>query len=299
MLIPIGTDAPVYHLPVVTVGLIAINTAVFFLVGQPPEWMLSIGNGWHPAQWVTAAFLHANAYHLVGNMIFLWAYGLVIEGKIGWWRFLITYLLIGVTQHLAVQTLFGVIGGSRGSDQLRYVLGASGAISGLMAIALLWAPENSFTVVWGYKWGPFASATDDEMSILGFSLWFIGWDLLAACLYRFPLCAPVLHIWGVVVGLIAGVLFLQRRWVDCENYDVFTRWSGRRGTPLKQLQRIWNSARHTLHQRPKPSKAPKCRHKIVSQDKQDADAEYRHEKKSRQTRNVDWRTIQPMPKDVN
>ena len=137
MLIPIGTDAPVYHWPVVTVGLIAINTAVFFLVGQPQEWMLSVGDGWHPAQWVTAAFLHANAYHLIGNMLFLWAYGLVVEGKIGWWRFLITYLMIAISQHLAVQSLFGVVTGGWGNDQVRHVLGASGAISGVMAIALL------------------------------------------------------------------------------------------------------------------------------------------------------------------
>ena len=239
MLIPIGTDAPIYHLPVMTVGLIALNTTLFFLVGHPQEWMLSIGNGWHPLQWLTSAFLHANIYHLIGNMFFLWAYGLVVEGKIGSWRFLLTYLLMAASESFVAQTLFG-FGGSDG--QIRYALGASGAISGLMAIALLWAPENTFTVVAAYKWGPFASASDHELGILDFSLWFIGWDLIIAAINRFPLSTPVLHLLGVSVGFVVGVIFLQNRWVECEKYDLFTRWSGTSGRPFEQLKSIWKTA---------------------------------------------------------
>lgn len=271
MLIPIGTDAPVYHWPVVTVGLIAVNTALFFLIGHPQEWMLSIGNGWHPLQWVTAAFLHANVYHLVGNMIFLWAYGLVVEGKIGSWRFLVTYLLIAAFENLVAQTLFG-FGGSGKDDQLRYVLGASGAICGLMAIALLWAPENTFTVVWGYKWGPFASATDHEISILGFSLWFIGWDLLAAVLYRFPLSTPVLHLLGAVIGFVVGFVLLQNRWVDCENYDLFTRWSGGSGRPIQQIQTIWKSL--SRKRQTKSSRKLQPRYKVVLLNETVGEAEH-------------------------
>ncbi len=288
MLIPIGTDAPVYHWPVITVGLIAVNTALFFLIGHPQEWMLSIGNGWYPLQWVTASFLHANVYHLVGNMIFLWAYGLVVEGKIGSWRFLVTYLLIAAFENLVAQTLFG-FGGSGKDDQLRYVLGASGAICGLMAMALLWAPENTFTVVWGYKWGPYASATDHEISILGFSLWFIGWDLLAAVLYRFPLSTPVLHLLGAVIGFVVGVVFLQNRWVDCENYDLFTRWSGGSGHPIQQMKRIWKSASHQRQK--KSSRKLQPLYKVIILNEAVGEAEQPRARKRHQATDVDWRTV--------
>ena len=278
MLIPIGTDAPIYHLPVMTVGLIALNTALFFLVGHPQEWMLSIGNGWHPLQWVTSAFLHANIYHLIGNMFFLWAYGLVVEGKIGSWRFLLTYLVMAISGGFAAQTLFG-FGGSDG--QIRYALGASGAISGLMAIALLWAPENTFTVVAAYKYGPFASASDHELGILDFSLWFIGWDLFIAAINRFPLSTPVLHLLGVIVGFAIGVIFLQFRWVDCEKYDLFTRWSGTSGRPLQQLASIWKT---TTHKRKKSSvKSRQPRYKVILLNDADHEVEPSRKPKPRQT----------------
>ena len=278
MLIPIGTDAPIYHLPVMTVGLIALNTALFFLVGHPQEWMLSIGNGWHPLQWVTSAFLHANIYHLIGNMFFLWAYGLVVEGKIGSWRFLLTYLVMAVSGSFAAQSLFG-FGGSDG--QIRYALGASGAISGLMAIALLWAPENTFTVVAAYKYGPFASASDHELGILDFSLWFIGWDLFIAAINRFPLSTPVLHLLGVIVGFAVGVTFLQFRWVDCEKHDLFTRWSGTSGRPLQQLASIWKT---TTHKRKKSSvKSRQPRYKVVLLNDADREVEPSRKPKPRQT----------------
>ena len=278
MLIPIGTDAPIYHLPVMTVGLIALNTALFFLVGHPQEWMLSIGNGWHPLQWVTSAFLHANIYHLIGNMFFLWAYGLVVEGKIGSWRFLLTYLVMAVSGSFAAQSLFG-FGGSDG--QIRYALGASGAISGLMAIALLWAPENTFTVVAAYKYGPFTSASDHELGILDFSLWFIGWDLFIAAINRFPLSTPVLHLLGVIVGFAIGVIFLQFRWVDCEKYDLFTRWSGTSGRPLQQLASIWKT---TARKRKKSSvKSRQPRYKVVLLNDADHEVEPSRKPKPRQT----------------
>ena len=38
-------------------------------------------------------------------MVFLWGFGLVVEGKLGWWRFLLIYLAIGVTQCAFEQTI--------------------------------------------------------------------------------------------------------------------------------------------------------------------------------------------------
>ena len=63
------------------------------------RYSLTLGDGrLHPVQWVTHNFLHLDFFHVLGNMIFLWAFGIVVEGKLGPWKYLLTYLLIGITQ---------------------------------------------------------------------------------------------------------------------------------------------------------------------------------------------------------
>ncbi len=93
-----------------------------------------------PWQWVTCMFMHADIGHLVGNMIFLWAFGLVLEGKLGWLLFSGVYLAMGVFQSFAEQVLgYFVLQGAS--------LGASGAIFSLLALVLIFAPLNSFETV--------------------------------------------------------------------------------------------------------------------------------------------------------
>src|SRR5579862_4155845 len=90
-------------------------------------WALQFGQGLHPLQWITNNFLHADILHLVGNMFFLWGFGLVVEGKLGWWRFLLLYLTMGAIYGFIIQA---VMLGAHGA-----ALGASGVIFGLMAIS--------------------------------------------------------------------------------------------------------------------------------------------------------------------
>lgn len=103
MLIPYNTDAPIYHWPAGTVGLIAANVLSLGAIGtgwwpDPGDYALSYGRGIHPLQWLTSFFLHAGVLHLVGNMVFLWSFGLVVEGKLGWQKFVPLYLGLGVLQ---------------------------------------------------------------------------------------------------------------------------------------------------------------------------------------------------------
>ena len=93
---PVGTDAPIYHRPFATIGLIAANVLLFIASwqGQMGGWLLQLGNGLHPVQWWTSAFYHYGVMHLLGNMVFLWTFGLIVEGKLGWWQFLPLYLAL-------------------------------------------------------------------------------------------------------------------------------------------------------------------------------------------------------------
>ncbi len=111
MMIPLSTDAPVYHYPVVSIVLIVVNVFAFLMTGWGDDhgalmtWGLVHGDGLHPIQWVTNNFIHGGFFHLIGNMIFLWGFGLVVEGKLGWWRFLLVYMGIGIAQGALLQTV--------------------------------------------------------------------------------------------------------------------------------------------------------------------------------------------------
>lgn len=79
-----------------------------------------------PQNWLTATFLHANGEHLLGNMVFLFLFGFTLEMALGSGVYLLLYLLCGIGASLVSLTLHA---GSPGMG-----LGASGAISGLMAM---------------------------------------------------------------------------------------------------------------------------------------------------------------------
>ncbi len=147
MLLPYGSDAPLYHIPIATGVMILANVLAFIGVLALQEQMseeqfklvvnqliLQYGT-WKPWQWVTSNFMHAGFLHLFGNMFSLWGFGIVVEGKIGWWRFLLVYFGIGITQSGMEQTImvFASEGGS---------LGASAIIYGLLAICVVWAPRT-------------------------------------------------------------------------------------------------------------------------------------------------------------
>lgn len=220
MLIPWNTDAPIYHFPFVTIVLIVINTAVFFATLEsdaPEQWMLAFGEGLEPYQWVTSVFMHADLGHLLGNMVFLWGFGLVIEGKLGWWRFLLVYLGLGVVQCAVVQVCM--------QHQPGYALGASGAIYGLLAMALVWAPRNEMNCVGLFGFRPFHL----DIPILGFVSLYVGLEVVSAWLNDFAISSPMLHLAGAVPGFAVAIVLLKWDFVDCENWDVFAVLQAREG----------------------------------------------------------------------
>ena len=154
LLLPYGTDAPVYYWPFTTVGLIVVNVLVFASAGCPEQvepYVLAFGDGLHPVQWISNAFLHAGFFHLLGNMVFLWCFGLIVEGKLGWYKTLAVYLGIAAAQSAIAQII--MLGGHGGA------LGASGAIFGFMAMSLIWGPRTKSSVTSSSSSGSSGSAS--------------------------------------------------------------------------------------------------------------------------------------------
>ena len=221
MLIPYNTDAPIYHLPIATVSLIVVNVLVFLATMQMESadverWILQFDTI-NPVQWVTNNFLHANLLHVLGNMFFLWGFGLVVEGKLGWLRFFAVYFLMGIVYSAIIQISMFAMGGTSGA------LGASAVIFGLLAMAVVWAPRNEMNCL--LLFGMYTRPV--EISILGFGGLYLAFQIVPLFFGGFHMSSEVLHLAGVAIGFPIGALMVKQAWVDCEGWDLFNVLRGR------------------------------------------------------------------------
>ena len=95
---------------------------------------------WQATDWITiltAMFMHAGWMHIIGNMVFLWAFGPEIEDAMGPPKYLAFYLLSGLAASLAQTAM------APGSTIPN--LGASGAIAGVMGAFLVTYPRDKIT----------------------------------------------------------------------------------------------------------------------------------------------------------
>jgi membrane associated rhomboid family serine protease len=135
------------RLPVVTASIIVVNIFVFLLelmrgdafVLQWSAIPAQITSGHHWITILTAMFMHGSWSHIIGNMIFLWAFGPEIEDAMGRGRYLVFYLVGGLVAMLA-QVL---------ADPHSTVpnLGASGAIAAVMGGFIVTYPRDRIKAV--------------------------------------------------------------------------------------------------------------------------------------------------------
>lgn len=88
-------------------------------------------------------FMHGGFMHLAGNMLFLWIFGDNLEHEMGRGKFLAFYLICGIAAALAQVAATIATGG----NQFIPMLGASGAISGVLGGYLLLFPHRKVNVL--------------------------------------------------------------------------------------------------------------------------------------------------------
>jgi membrane associated rhomboid family serine protease len=149
-LIPLGdASRRTRQWPVVTTLLIAINAYVFLrelMYGEQFVYTWSViparimaGHAWITI--LTAMFMHASWLHIIGNMIFLWAFAPEIEDAMGRMRFTAFYLLGGIIAMLAQVS-------AAPTSQVPN-LGASGAIAAVMGAFIVIYPQDRIkTALW-------------------------------------------------------------------------------------------------------------------------------------------------------
>src|SRR5271166_1783600 len=255
IVIPTGTDAPIYHWPYATAALIVLNVALLFMV--PPvagtvrldeddnviedvqtvsnfeRYSLAIGDGrLHPVQWVTHNFLHFGYLHLAGNMLFLWAFGIVVEGKLGVLKYLLAYLAIGTLHGAFVQILL------RNSGMDQHAAGASAVVYGLLAVCMVWAPRNELNCIVILLFGFRTLVFHWDLYYTTVALLYIGEQALGLAFWGTIggklMITELGHLSGAFWGTIVAVAMLKAGLVDCEGWDLFSLWKKRR-----KLARDW------------------------------------------------------------
>jgi len=161
---------------------------------------ISVRFGFKPSQWrittlFTYMFLHGGIWHLIGNMIFLWLVGCMLELALGRPMFVALYILGG----LFAAALFGLVnlGSTTG------LVGASGAIAGLM---------GAYTVLYGkrkikvfYSLGFYFNYTTVP-AIYVLPLWIINEFVQLFFWGDQSNVAYMAHVGGLVSGAVIGFL---------------------------------------------------------------------------------------------
>lgn len=222
-MIPLRDDNPSSSTPLVTISLVAACVLVFLwqaslgpqrgeqivyalgvipavLLGQrelPPELVLVPPT----LTTITSMFMHGGWMHLIGNMLYLWIFGDNVEDSMGHVRFLVFYLLCGLAAVFA-QAL------PEPSSTIPMV-GASGAISGVLGAYLLLYPHARVLVVIPLG---FVLQTARIPAGIVLVLWF-GLQLLSNLMTQAGSGGVAFraHIGGFVAGMALIPLFKQRR----------------------------------------------------------------------------------------
>ena len=108
------------------------------LSGSVTEWRAAVRDE-RLLTLVSALFIHLGPVHLIGNLLFLFIFGLPAERSLGPWRFLLLFLAGGALANLAAALLMGA--------PARAIIGASGGVSAVIGAYLALFPNARLGVV--------------------------------------------------------------------------------------------------------------------------------------------------------
>jgi membrane associated rhomboid family serine protease len=198
------------RIPVVTIFIVLANALVFVLelmngeafVAQWSAIPAQITSGHHWITILTAMFMHGSWSHIIGNMIFLWAFAPEIEDAMGRGRYLVFYLLGGLVAMLA----------QIAADPHSTVpnLGASGAIAAVMGAFMVTYPRDQIkSVLFIFV---FARITFIPAALL-IGVWFVSQLFHAGAVAHTQTggVAYLAHVGGLIFGAVTARFFEDPR----------------------------------------------------------------------------------------
>ncbi|MBI2033408.1 MAG: rhomboid family intramembrane serine protease [Candidatus Levybacteria bacterium] len=211
-MIPISDSVPSIRFPFINVFLIIITVYVFYLELTSPTQELFISSyalipstinfqDYHTLfPFITAIFLHGGFLHIASNLLFLWVFGDNVEGYLGWFLYIVLYLVSGIAGNLVQYFIMP-------SSQIP-ILGASGAIAGVLGAYYLLFPHSrikTFVPFFGF----FYSMLEIPAGFM-LAYWFVLQLVSAtASLPGMAASEGGVAFWAHVGGFAAGVLIVK------------------------------------------------------------------------------------------
>ena len=198
------------RMPIVTGAIVLVNVIVFILEltrgdAFVTQWsavpaQITSGHNWITI--LTAMFMHGSWSHIIGNMVFLWAFGPEIEDAMGRGRYLAFYLIGGLVAMVAQ-----IAGGPHSTVPN---LGASGAIAAVMGAFIVTYPRDqikSLLFIFVFFRMTFIPAA----LLIGF--WFLTQLVHAGAVAEVQTggVAYLAHVGGFIFGAATARLFESRR----------------------------------------------------------------------------------------
>jgi membrane associated rhomboid family serine protease len=226
-MIPLGdASRRPMHFPIATVTIITINILVFMLELAGGDdfilrWSLVPADIVAGQNWVTiltSMFMHEGWEHILGNMVFLWAFGPEIEDVMGTGRYLLFYLLGGLAATFAQIIV----------DPTSTIpnLGASGAIASVMGAFLVTYPRDQIRTVVLLGWSARVTFVPAALMV---GLWIVTQffsEVGSLMQMDTSGVAYMAHIGGFAFGAITARLFESSSRVEEK------RWRDNRGSEL-------------------------------------------------------------------
>lgn len=245
LLLPYGNDRRITRFPAVTLALIAANVAVFL-------WMLPLNHdvvmsmvGLIPAHpsfrdIISSMFVHASVYHLAWNMLFLWLFGPNVEDALGRAAYAIIYLGSGLAAailHLIVVHPLGP------TAALIPMVGASGAIAGILGIFAIRFYKTNIKVFWSFvivvvpiRWGKFMVP-----AVIGLGVWFLQQLYGGVSSFAHPMSGGVAY-WSHIGGMVFGMILASAAKMGTEGSKEYlmadVRSSMERGSPWEAIENL-------------------------------------------------------------
>jgi membrane associated rhomboid family serine protease len=237
--LPLYDNQPTRRVPVVTYALVALNVVIFLITpmaalthqtdpvqtrvcdqqsftlryGAIPKELISndqlplpreVVAKCHPepftkTPWLsalTSMFLHADWQHLLGNMVFLFIFGAATENRFGRGRYLLFYLACGFIAAYGFALTY--------TDSIVPLIGASGAIAGVLGSHLAMYPRSRVTILIL----PIFPFRLPAWVVLG-QFFVLQWLSLGA--QGESGVAFVAHIYGFIAGMAVGLLARRAR----------------------------------------------------------------------------------------
>jgi membrane associated rhomboid family serine protease len=215
-MLPIGDDQDHDRAPIVNYALIALNALAFvaFCLPEPRPRVMELGallaSDVRPLTLFSHMFLHANLFHLLGNLLFLWIFGRLAEEYFGRAAYAAAYVLSGL--------------GAAGLHLLTVrhpevrAIGSSGAVSGAIGACLVFCPRANVRLLWWF----FMVGTWMIPISLWALLWFVEQVYFASAGFAYG-GGYYAHIGGFAAGAVLAWLWR----------DLAVRLRGPRRAPLE------------------------------------------------------------------